>query len=83
MMREPGTVGSLITIIDSMSEEVHSKVVRLMVYFAASLMVQSSALPDRTFLAMEVSTGQAQLLELVKAVDSTMGEFNLDTFYKV
>lgn len=39
MMREPGTVGSLVTIIDSMNEEVHSKVLRLMVYFAASLMV--------------------------------------------
>ncbi|KAJ7997809.1 hypothetical protein DPEC_G00215980 [Dallia pectoralis] len=36
----------------------------------------------RTFLAMEVSTGQTQLLELMKAVDSILMEFNLDTFYK-
>ncbi|KAM9503906.1 U6 snRNA phosphodiesterase 1-like [Salvelinus alpinus] len=35
-----------------------------------------------TFLAMEVPTGQAQLLELMKAVDGTMEEFTLDTFYK-
>ncbi|TNN55005.1 U6 snRNA phosphodiesterase [Liparis tanakae] len=36
----------------------------------------------RTFLGMEVCTGQAQLLELVKAVDRTMTEFRLETFYQ-
>uniref|UniRef100_A0A8C7IRY3 U6 snRNA phosphodiesterase 1 n=1 Tax=Oncorhynchus kisutch TaxID=8019 RepID=A0A8C7IRY3_ONCKI len=41
-----------------------------------------SALPYRTLLAMEVATGQAQLQELMKAVDGTMEEFTLDTFYK-
>ncbi|MEQ2276939.1 poly(U)-specific 3'-to-5' RNA exonuclease [Ameca splendens] len=38
--------------------------------------------PCRTFLGMEVSTGHAQLLDLVRAVDKTMTEFRLDTFYK-
>ncbi|XP_030642128.1 U6 snRNA phosphodiesterase 1 isoform X2 [Chanos chanos] len=36
----------------------------------------------RTFLGMEISTGHAQLLDLVRAVDKTMEEFNLSTFYK-
>uniref|UniRef100_A0A3Q4GVM2 U6 snRNA phosphodiesterase n=1 Tax=Neolamprologus brichardi TaxID=32507 RepID=A0A3Q4GVM2_NEOBR len=36
----------------------------------------------RTFLGMEVSTGHAQLLELIRAVDRTMTEFRLETFYK-
>ncbi|XP_038562139.1 U6 snRNA phosphodiesterase isoform X3 [Micropterus salmoides] len=36
----------------------------------------------RTFLGMEVCTGHAQLLDLVQAVDRTMTEFRLDTFYK-
>lgn len=37
----------------------------------------------RTFLGMEVCTGHAQLLDLVKVVDRTMTEFLLETFYKV
>lgn len=37
----------------------------------------------RTFLGMEVRTGRAQLLDLVKTVDRTMTEFLLETFYKV
>lgn len=37
----------------------------------------------RTFLGMEVCTGHAQLLDLVKIVDKTMSEFLLETFYKV
>ena len=41
------------------------------------------SVPCRTFLGMEVLTGHAQLLDLVKAVDRTMTEFRLDTFYKV
>ncbi|KAI2648460.1 U6 snRNA phosphodiesterase [Labeo rohita] len=36
----------------------------------------------KTFLGMEISTGQTQLLELIKIVDETMKEFNLSTFYK-
>lgn len=39
--------------------------------------------PRRTFLGMEVCSGHAQLLDLVQAVDRTMTEFRLDTFYKV
>lgn len=37
----------------------------------------------RTFLGMEVCTGHAQLLNLVQAVDRTMTDFRLDTFYEV
>uniref|UniRef100_A0AAQ4PMI5 U6 snRNA phosphodiesterase n=1 Tax=Gasterosteus aculeatus aculeatus TaxID=481459 RepID=A0AAQ4PMI5_GASAC len=36
----------------------------------------------RTFLGMEVCTGHAPLLDLVQAVDRTMKEFRLETFYK-
>uniref|UniRef100_A0AAZ1Y2C3 U6 snRNA phosphodiesterase n=1 Tax=Oreochromis aureus TaxID=47969 RepID=A0AAZ1Y2C3_OREAU len=36
----------------------------------------------RTFLGMEVSTGHAQLLDLIRTVDRTMTEFRLETFYK-
>lgn len=32
---------------------------------------------------MEVCTGHAQLLDMIQAVDRTMTEFRLDTFYKV
>lgn len=32
---------------------------------------------------MELCTGHVQMLDLVKAVDRTMAEFRLDTFYKV
>uniref|UniRef100_I3JYI2 U6 snRNA phosphodiesterase n=1 Tax=Oreochromis niloticus TaxID=8128 RepID=I3JYI2_ORENI len=35
-----------------------------------------------TFLGMEVSTGHAQLLDLIRTVDRTMTEFRLETFYK-
>uniref|UniRef100_A0A8C7KZQ7 U6 snRNA phosphodiesterase n=1 Tax=Oncorhynchus kisutch TaxID=8019 RepID=A0A8C7KZQ7_ONCKI len=55
---------------------------RRFICLAEKLKVYSNDEKTRMFLAMEVSTGQAQLLELVKAVDSTMEEFNLDTFYK-
>jgi len=41
------------------------------------------SVPCRTFLGMEVSAGCAQLLELVRVVDKTMTEFQLDTFYEV
>ncbi|KAJ8417455.1 hypothetical protein AAFF_G00286820 [Aldrovandia affinis] len=37
---------------------------------------------SRTFLGVEVTTGHAQLLEVVRAVDQTMAEFNLSTFYQ-
>lgn len=37
----------------------------------------------RTFLGMEVSTAHAQMLDLIRAVDRTMTEFRLETFYKV
>ncbi|XP_036828946.1 U6 snRNA phosphodiesterase-like [Oncorhynchus mykiss] len=49
---------------------------------AEKLKVYSNDDKTRTLLAMEVSTGQAQLLELMKAVDGTMEEFTLVTFYK-
>ncbi|KAM4734506.1 U6 snRNA phosphodiesterase 1 isoform 2-T2 [Anableps anableps] len=49
---------------------------------AATLKVYSNAERTRTFLGMEVSTGHAQLLDLVRVVDKTMTEFRLDTFYK-
>lgn len=49
---------------------------------ADKLRVYSNAEKTRTFLGMEVSTGHAQLLELMKIVDRTMEEFRLDTFYQ-
>ncbi|XP_041852563.1 U6 snRNA phosphodiesterase isoform X2 [Melanotaenia boesemani] len=49
---------------------------------AGRLKVYSNAERTRTFLGMEVSTGHAQLLDLVRVVDKTMTEFQLDTFYK-
>ncbi|XP_041795499.1 U6 snRNA phosphodiesterase isoform X2 [Chelmon rostratus] len=49
---------------------------------AGRLRVYCNAEKTRTFLAMEVCTGHAQLLDLVQAVDRTMTEFRLDTFYK-
>ncbi|XP_053175241.1 U6 snRNA phosphodiesterase 1 [Scomber japonicus] len=49
---------------------------------AGRLKVYCNAEKTRTFLGMEVLTGHAQLLDLVKAVDRTMTEFRLDTFYK-
>ncbi|KAM4618853.1 U6 snRNA phosphodiesterase 1 isoform 2-T3 [Polymixia lowei] len=49
---------------------------------AGRLKVYCNTEKTRTFLGMEVSTGHAQLLELVRVVDRTMTEFRLDTFYK-
>ncbi|XP_048828288.1 U6 snRNA phosphodiesterase 1 isoform X2 [Brienomyrus brachyistius] len=49
---------------------------------ASQLKVYSNQEKTRTFLALEVSTGHAQLLELVRVVDKTMEEFNLSTFYQ-
>lgn len=49
---------------------------------AGRLRVYCNAERTRTFLGMEVCTGHAQLLDLVHAVDRTMTEFRLDTFYK-
>lgn len=49
---------------------------------AGRLRVYCNAEKTRTFLGMEVSTGHPQLLDLVRAVDTTMTEFHLDTFYK-
>ncbi|CAJ1057540.1 U6 snRNA phosphodiesterase isoform X2 [Xyrichtys novacula] len=46
------------------------------------LKVYCNAERTRTFLGMEVANGHPQLLDLVQAVDRTMMEFNLDTFYK-
>ncbi|XP_062856219.1 U6 snRNA phosphodiesterase 1 isoform X2 [Trichomycterus rosablanca] len=52
------------------------------VCLADKLKVYSNHEKTRTFLGMEVSTGHAQLHELVKRVDETMEEFTLSTFYK-
>nr|XP_046249766.1 U6 snRNA phosphodiesterase isoform X1 [Scatophagus argus] len=49
---------------------------------AERLKVYCNAERTRTFLGIEVSTGHAQLLDLVQVVDRTMTEFHLDTFYK-
>lgn len=49
---------------------------------AGRLKVYCNAERTRTFLGMEVLTGHAQLLDLVRVVDRTMTEFRLDTFYK-
>ncbi|KAK9952191.1 hypothetical protein ABG768_018044 [Culter alburnus] len=49
---------------------------------ADKLMVYSNAEKTRTFLGMEIFTGNAQLLELIKILDQTMKEFSLSTFYK-
>ncbi|KAM9352492.1 U6 snRNA phosphodiesterase 1 [Symphorus nematophorus] len=49
---------------------------------AGRLRVYCNAERTRTFLGMEVCAGCAQLLDLVQAVDKTMMEFSLDTFYK-
>ncbi|XP_008284752.1 U6 snRNA phosphodiesterase 1 [Stegastes partitus] len=49
---------------------------------AGRLRVYCNAEKTRTFLGMEVSTGHAQLLDLVRVVDKTMTEFRLETFYK-
>ncbi|XP_068458467.1 U6 snRNA phosphodiesterase 1 [Clinocottus analis] len=49
---------------------------------AGRLRVYCNAERTRSFLGMEVCTGHAQLLELVQAVDKTMTEFRLETFYQ-
>ncbi|KAK2841865.1 hypothetical protein Q5P01_012065 [Channa striata] len=49
---------------------------------AGRLKVYCNAEKTRTFLGMEVCTGNVQLLDLVQVVDKTMTEFRLDTFYK-
>ncbi|XP_051739741.1 U6 snRNA phosphodiesterase 1 isoform X2 [Ctenopharyngodon idella] len=49
---------------------------------ADKLKVYSNAEKTRTFLGMEIFTGKAQLLELIKILDLTMKEFSLSTFYK-
>ncbi|XP_076427742.1 U6 snRNA phosphodiesterase 1 isoform X4 [Peromyscus maniculatus bairdii] len=41
----------------------------------------SSLLPTRTFIGLEVSSGHAQFLDMVSAVDRVMEEFDLTTFY--
>ncbi|XP_068595765.1 U6 snRNA phosphodiesterase 1 isoform X2 [Brachionichthys hirsutus] len=46
------------------------------------LRVYCNAEKTRTFLGMEVCAGHVQLLDLVQAVDRTMKEFHLDTFYE-
>lgn len=49
---------------------------------AGRLKVYCNAEKTRTFLGMEIWTGHAQLLELVRVVDQTMRGFHLETFYK-
>ncbi|KAJ8248820.1 hypothetical protein GJAV_G00228100, partial [Gymnothorax javanicus] len=53
-----------------------------MVCFAEKMQVYTNEQNTRTFLGVEITTGHAQLLEVVRAVDQTMGEFSLSTFYK-
>ncbi|KAM9814808.1 U6 snRNA phosphodiesterase 1 [Syngnathus typhle] len=49
---------------------------------ASRLNVYCNAEKTRTFLGMEVITGQAQLLNVVRVVDRTLTDFHLDTFYQ-
>uniref|UniRef100_A0A8C8DCK3 U6 snRNA phosphodiesterase n=1 Tax=Oryzias sinensis TaxID=183150 RepID=A0A8C8DCK3_9TELE len=49
---------------------------------AGRLRVYCNAERTRTFLGMEVFTGHAQLLDLVRVIDQTLTEFQLETFYK-
>ncbi|XP_061078422.1 U6 snRNA phosphodiesterase 1 isoform X1 [Conger conger] len=53
-----------------------------MVCLAEKMKVYTNDAKTRTFLGVEITTGHAQLLEVVRAVDQTMEEFSLDTFYK-
>ncbi|KAG5839778.1 U6 snRNA phosphodiesterase [Anguilla anguilla] len=53
-----------------------------MVCLAEKMNVYTNEQKTRTFLGVEVTTGHAQLLEVVRAVDQTMEEFSLSTFYK-
>ncbi|XP_028814508.1 U6 snRNA phosphodiesterase 1 isoform X2 [Denticeps clupeoides] len=52
------------------------------VCLAEGLQVYSNSEKTRTFLGVEVSSGHAQLLELVQVIDRTMEEFGLPTFYQ-
>lgn len=49
---------------------------------AGKLRVYCNAEKTRTFLGIEVSAGHTQLQDLVKVVDKTMTDFQLETFYK-
>ncbi|XP_051918151.1 U6 snRNA phosphodiesterase 1 isoform X1 [Hippocampus zosterae] len=49
---------------------------------ASRLKVYCNAEKTRTFLGMEVVTGHAQLLNVVRVVDRTLTDFHLDTFYQ-
>ncbi|KAF6735619.1 U6 snRNA phosphodiesterase [Oryzias melastigma] len=49
---------------------------------AGRLRVYCNAERTRTFLGMEAFTGHAQLLDLVRVIDQTLTEFQLETFYK-
>ncbi|XP_017290144.1 U6 snRNA phosphodiesterase [Kryptolebias marmoratus] len=55
---------------------------RRFVCSAEKLKIYCNAERTRTFLGVEVSTGCAQMLDLVRVVDKTMTEFQLETFYK-
>ncbi|XP_013889483.1 U6 snRNA phosphodiesterase 1 [Austrofundulus limnaeus] len=55
---------------------------RRFVCSAERLKIYCNAERTRTFLGMEVSCGHVQLLDLVRVVDETMTEFQLETFYK-
>ncbi|KAF7707622.1 U6 snRNA phosphodiesterase isoform X1 [Silurus meridionalis] len=52
------------------------------VCLADKLKVYSNQEKTRTFLGMEISTGNMQLLEVVKRVDAVMEKFNLSTYYE-
>uniref|UniRef100_A0A3B4AZK2 U6 snRNA phosphodiesterase n=1 Tax=Periophthalmus magnuspinnatus TaxID=409849 RepID=A0A3B4AZK2_9GOBI len=49
---------------------------------AERLKVYCNAEKTRTFIGVEVSTGNNELLDLIKVVDKTMADFGLNTFYK-
>ncbi|KAJ8343871.1 hypothetical protein SKAU_G00312000 [Synaphobranchus kaupii] len=53
-----------------------------MVCLAEKMKVYINEEKTRTFLGVEITTGHAQLLEVMRAVDRTMEEFSLSTFYK-
>lgn len=55
---------------------------RRFIFAAGRLKVYCNAEKTRTFLGVEVSTGHAQLLDIIKVVDKTMTDFKLETFYK-
>ena len=50
------------------------------VCYARKLKVYCNTEKTRTFLGIEVCSGQTQLLDVVQVVDRTMTEFRLDTF---